>query len=33
MEYVYTDAYFAYIYIAHVVDTCKDLPYAAGQEI
>jgi hypothetical protein len=33
IEYVYTDAYFAYIYIAHVVDTRKDLPYTAGQEI
>ena len=33
IEYVYTDAYFAYIYIAYVVETWKDLPYTAEQEI
>ena len=33
IEYDHTDAYFAYIYIVHVVDTRKDLPYTAGQEI
>ena len=33
IEYDHTNVYFAYIYIVHVEDTCKDLPYIAVQEI
>ena len=33
VEYDHNYVYFAYIYIFHVVDTCKDLPYTVGQEM